>query len=276
MRAARGGSIRIVKLCLRQGMDINAFNRQGLTAVHLCQASYFGQEEILEYLLSKGALATGIDFTGGSALTEAARLGHVECVEKLVECEVDVDHTDHDGCSALQIAAAMVGESCKILLEAGARPDISDNTGFTLLHDAAVRGKAHVIGLVTQYSTRLNSVNSDGHTALHLAVFGDRAECIRLLLLAGADSNVQDNNGRTVLHYAAAAGKEDVVQLICDGDTSVNLVDEDEDTALHIACYYGHNGIVKKLLGFGANPDARNDNGSLPMHLAAMMGHADA
>ena len=79
-------------------------------------------------------------------LTEAARLGHVECVEKLVECEVDVDHTDHDGCSALQIAAAGQLDLARHCWRTGMRTFRTLVLPFCM---TAVRGKAHVIGLVT-------------------------------------------------------------------------------------------------------------------------------
>ena len=46
-------------------MDINAYNKIGLTAIHhLCRATYAGQEVMLDYLMSKGAKHKSIDFTG--------------------------------------------------------------------------------------------------------------------------------------------------------------------------------------------------------------------
>ena len=54
MWAVRGGSKRIAKLCLRNGMDINAYNKNGQTAVHqIISENYFGQDVLLNICYPK-------------------------------------------------------------------------------------------------------------------------------------------------------------------------------------------------------------------------------
>lgn len=50
--AAQNGNKRAAKCLLRRGIDINARNHRGNTAVHYCFA--YGYVELGEYLISKG------------------------------------------------------------------------------------------------------------------------------------------------------------------------------------------------------------------------------
>jgi ankyrin repeat protein/tetratricopeptide (TPR) repeat protein len=276
MCAARGGSKRICKLALRKGMDANMSNTIGLTALHhLCRATYIGQEILLDYLLSKGCKANSVDFTGATPLVDAARLGHMECVTKLVECHADVDHRDNDGCSVVQIAAAanQLGIVAFLAHECDCDVENVDNSGCNVLHDVSTRGKWRMLQAVIPHCYNLDVQDANGQTPLHLAVFGKHRECVRFLVLAEADSNIIDNYGRTPLHHACFQGSTDIANLICEGDTDLTMRDEDGDTALHAAAVSGHEGLAEILLGFGADHSIRNDNGDQPAHLAARKGH---
>ncbi len=276
MCAARGGSKRVAKLCLRRGIDPNAYNKIGLTAIHhLCRASYLGQEILLEYLLSKGCSAKTVDFSGATPLVDAARLGHMDCVKKLVECHADIDHRDNDGCSVLQIAASRNQIEVVNFLAKECDADVEnvDNSGCNVLHDVATRGMYAMLAGVIPHCYNLDLQDSAGHTPLHLAVFGGHAECVRLLILAECDSNIIDSSNRTALHHAVFKGQQQITHLICEGDTDLAVRDEDGDTALHAAAVSGENEICEMLLAFGADHSIRNDHGDQPAHLAARKGH---
>ena len=276
MCAARGGSKRVAKLCLRNGMDINAYNKIGLTAIHhLCRATYLGQEVLLDYLMSKGAKHKSVDFSGATPLMEAARLGHMECVTKLIESHADINHRDNDGCSVVQVAAAANQLEVVRFLASECDADVGniDNTGCNVLHDTATRGRYAMVEIVIPHLYDLDVQDSHGATALHLAVAGNHDECVRILLLAACDSNIIDDFGRTALHHSVFAGQTRIARLIAEADTDLSVRDEDGDTALHAAVISGHFDITKMLLGTGADHSIRNDNGDQPAHLAARKGY---
>ena len=278
MCASRGGSKRVCKLALRNGIDPNDHNKIGLTALHhLCRATYIGQEVLLEYLLSKGCKAKAVDFTGATPLVDAARMGHIECVKKLVECHADVDHRDNDGCSVIQIAAAANQLDIVTFLAQECDCDVEnvDNSGCNVLHDVCTRGRWRMLQAIIPHCYNLDVQDANGQTPLHLAVFAHRRECVRFLMLAEADSNILDNFGRTALHHACFQGSVDMASLICEGDTDLDVKDEDGDTALHAAAVSGHIQLTEALLSFGANHSIRNDNGDQPAHLAARKGHVE-
>eukprot|EP00943_MAST-04B_sp_MAST-4B-sp1_P007565 g7565.t1 len=278
MWAARGGSKRIVKLCLRKGMDINAYNKIGQTAIHqLISASYFAQDILLEYMLSKGARARSQDFTGSSPLMEAARLGRIDCMKLLLSCNADVNHIDYDGCSILQVAAASNQVlSVNTLLEHKVNIDHRDHDGATVLHDVSARGRFKMLEHILQYVTHIDPQDNEGHTPLHMAIFGNHPECARLLITHGAETDVIDETGRSKLHYIAEDNNIVIAGLLCEANTDLNIPDRDGDTPLHIAARLGHNEIVKILLGSGADPNIRNHDGNNAIHLAAREGHVES
>ena len=277
MWAARGGSKRIIKLCLRNNMDINAINSSGQNAMmQLIAENYYGQEVILDYMLSKGGNAKSQDFTGSSPLMEAARLGRIDCMKLLLKCNADVNHTDYNGCTVLQVAAAANQiTSVNMLLKHKVDVDQKDHDGATVLHDVAARGRWRMLEHLLQYCSSCDHQDNDGHTPLHLAIFGGHAECTRLLVINGADTNTIDDTGRSQLIHAVEDENFEFVQLLSEADTDLNIQDRDGETALHIAATRGFSEMTKILLGNGADPMIRNHDGNSALHLAAQQGHVE-
>ncbi len=277
MWAARGGCKRVVKLCLRNGMDINAYNKVGQTAIHqLVAASYFAQDVLLGYMLSKGARARSQDFTGASPLMEAARLGRTDCMKLLLDCNADVNHIDYNGCSILQVAAAANQvTSVNILLEYKVNIDHKDHDGATVLHDVSSRGRFAMLEHILQYVTHIDPQDNEGHTPLHMAIFANHPECARLLIIHGAETDVIDETGRSKLHYIAEDNNLVIAKLLCEANTDLNIPDRDGNTPLHLASLLGHHEVVGVLLGSGSDPNIRNHDGNNAIHLAAREGHLE-
>ena len=87
MRAAVAGSKRIVKLCLRNGLDPNHAAFDGTTALHMmCEARpYAKQVELLEYLLSHGADPDVQDLEGRTPVYVAATCGRSDLIRVLMK-----------------------------------------------------------------------------------------------------------------------------------------------------------------------------------------------
>ena len=277
MWAARGGSKRVIKLCLRHGMNINAINNSGENAmVQLIRANYLGQDVVLDYMLSKGATHKSQDFTGSSPLMEAARLGRIDCMKLLLNCDANINHTDYDGCSILQVAAAANQVQCvNLLLDLKVDVDHRDHDGSTVLHDVAARGAFHLLEHLLQYMTDINVADNEGYSALYYSIFGGHMECTRLLVLFGASTNLVDDIGRTQAHYAVENKNFELFTLLSEADTDLNIQDRDGQTPLHIAAKAGYGEMTKMLLGNGADPTLRDHEGNSALHLAAQGGHVE-
>lgn len=82
-------SLTTVKRLLKYGVDMNAMNKNGQTA--LMRAVIAGNNEVVEYLLNQGADISVQDDSGENALILAARLGHDEIVMRLLERGANVN-----------------------------------------------------------------------------------------------------------------------------------------------------------------------------------------
>jgi ankyrin repeat protein len=101
------------------------------------------------------------DFTltnrfGGTALIPAADRGHVDYVREILKTEINVNHINNLGWTAL-LEAVILGdggerhtEIVRLLLEAGADKTIADKDGVTPLMHAKQRGYTSMIELLSQ------------------------------------------------------------------------------------------------------------------------------
>jgi ankyrin repeat protein len=82
MWAANFGHKEIVKRLIAVGVDVNAKNKWGETALHL--ATRYGHKKIVESLIAAGANVNATDDWGRSALHLATINGHKEIVKRLI------------------------------------------------------------------------------------------------------------------------------------------------------------------------------------------------
>ena len=85
----------------------------------------------------------------------ASERGHVEYVRRVVQTEIDVNHVNDLGWTAL-LEAVILGdgtepyqEIVRILLDAGADASIADNDGVTALQHAESKGQHEVARILS-------------------------------------------------------------------------------------------------------------------------------
>lgn len=94
-----------------QGIDVNKII-DGRPPVHY--AADYGQKEVIQYLVEKGANLNSTDKHGISALLAAIWEGHTECVKLMIEKGASKHGTTPDGTSYLDAAEK---EEIKALLK---------------------------------------------------------------------------------------------------------------------------------------------------------------
>ncbi|XP_078203734.1 ankyrin-1 isoform X12 [Callithrix jacchus] len=303
LRAARSGNLDKALDHLRNGVDINTCNQNGLNGLHL--ASKEGHVKMVVELLHKEIILETTTKKGNTALHIAALAGQDEVVRELVNYGANVNAQSQKGFTPLYMAAQENHlEVVKFLLENGANQNVATEDGFTPLAVALQQGHENVVAHLINYGTKgkvrlpalhiaarnddtrtaavllQNDPNPDvlsktGFTPLHIAAHYENLNVAQLLLNRGASVNFTPQNGITPLHIASRRGNVIMVRLLLDRGAQIETKTKDELTPLHCAARNGHVRISEILLDHGAPIQAKTKNGLSPIHMAAQGDHLD-
>jgi ankyrin repeat protein len=119
----------------------NATSSDGFTPLHL--AAFFGQADAVRLLLARGAAldTPGTGWMTGTPLSAAAAASHTAAVRMLLDAGADPNVRQSHGWTPLHAAAANADiESVRALLRAGADPTATNDDGATALSLAEASG----------------------------------------------------------------------------------------------------------------------------------------
>lgn len=189
----------------------------GLNASLQAAAMLKGNEEIVQYLLNRGADPNYIDYLEITPLMHASTSGSVSIVQILLKCGVDLERKDHSGKTALNRAAGRWGskEIVQLLLENGADINSEDNSGHSALFSATFQNRYETLLVLLTYTKIKISPDRYGRTLLHVAAIRGHLESVLILLKFDAiDCEAQDKFGRTALSDAIMRNRFDVVKVL--------------------------------------------------------------
>lgn len=196
-----------------------------------------------------------------------------------------------------QIAASCYGDNkrnadfvIKMLLGKGAKLDAADAEGYQPLHRAVWKGNIETVKLLLQAGASPDVKAKDGKTPLDLAREGGYYKRNIIPLLKKGAETEPDSNGLTQLHHLAkTAGRYEVEhfkELLASGLFKVDAADHAGNQPLHYAMsvpsvspgydYYGQLLCCKELIAAGASLNAKNKAGKTPPMLVVhqeVMGH---
>lgn len=237
VEAARtAGAAAVRALLERRGVDVDAAETDGTTALHW--AAYRGDVETARLLLGAGSDAGPANRYGVTPLTLAAGRGDASIVEALLDAGADPNTTLPEGETALMTAARTGAvDVLRLLLDRGADPRAREGwRGQTALHWAAAENHARAIHTLIERGADVDERSAAGWSALLYAVRAGRGDAVRALLAAGADP------GDAIRPPAAdSSGRRDPV-----AGTS----------ALVLAVMNGHFSLAQYLVERGADPNA--------------------
>jgi ankyrin repeat protein len=305
MLAARTGRPEAVQLLLAKGANVNASEAwQGETA--LMWAAAEDHADVVALLAKSGAdlnarskipefpkvkvdaatmVFTALPKGGFTALLLAARQGAMNGVRALAEAGADLNATDPDGTSALNMAIINAHyDVAALLAEKGASLSVADSAGMTPLYAAI--DMRHQEPLINRPLARPSG------RLLPL-------DLVKVLLERGADVNARLktpllmrqhnggdaslNEGATPLMRAAKVSDVTVMGLLLDKGADPNLRMRNQSTALMVvASRQGRNPgpeqttieAMKLLIDKGADPNLVNENGETAIHIAVSRGDA--
>ncbi|XP_034050589.1 ankyrin-3-like isoform X3 [Thalassophryne amazonica] len=276
LRAARAGNLEKALDYLKNGVDINICNQNGLNALHL--ASKEGHVEVVAELIKQGADVDAATKKGNTALHIASLAGQTEVVKELVTHGANINAQSQNGFTPLYMAAQENHlDVVQFLLDNGSSQSIATEDGFTPLAVALQQGHDQVVSLLLENDTK----GKVRLPALHIAARKDDTKAAALLLQNDHNADVESKmmvnrtteSGFTPLHIASHYGNINVATLLLNRGAAVDFKARNDITPLHVASKRGNSNMVRLLVERGAKIDARTKDGLTPLHCGARSGH---
>jgi ankyrin repeat protein len=152
-------------------------------------------------------------------------------------------------------------EIVKLLLNKGAKIDIVDQEGKTIMYIPIKYAYDEIIKLLLEHDKKLVDLkDGDGNLPLHYAILFKNIFAINELLNNDADTNAKDQYSFTSLHLAVYSKNYDICNKIINKGVNINAVTPIGESALHIACNLKLYDIAKLLLKHNIDPNIQDKN----------------
>lgn len=111
--------------------------------------------------------------------------------------------------------------------------------------------------------------NGSGHTPLHTAAVHEFSESVQALLERGAGKHEPTDQGRPPLSLAAELGLPHVAEVLLGAGADMKNLAVDEPSAVSLAAAHGHSEVLDVLIRHGADLNTKHADGDTPLHEAA-------
>jgi ankyrin repeat protein len=268
-RAVRKNNVKLVKILIEHGANVNAKDKQGDTPLYVA-ANYVRNKEIVNLLMTEGA-EKGREKE--PKLPPVSQDQLLQDLKKLVSNGGNIDTSDGFGRTSLHKASRHgFKDVVNFLITNGANPNAIDKLGFTPLQYAVMHSQLEIAKILIDHGANVNAkTNKRGYTALHFAVLRKEKnqKLVELLIESGADVNIasasDQAHGWTPLHMSVAVGNIPWTKLFLAKGADVNARDKSGATPLHEAARRGHKEIVVLLIEKDAEINAKDDTGMTPL-----------
>ena len=254
------GNLQAVKQHLAKGLDINAKNKDGVTALQI--ATLLGQYEIAELLVQKGADVNTKANDGTTALHSAAFLGRYKEAELLLENRIDANIRNNDGATAIDI----------LNLDWRTTQFVAQMLSLQVDKEKVEDGRNRIKKLLGQQVAPLDNQSNQSDfvgQSLHEAALVGNLEGVKRHIVVKSDLNQKDPNlqgqGASALHIASIFGQLEIVELLIQAGVDLNQADREGSTPVHAAAFFCHEKILLSLLNAGAAPNQPDNKGTTPL-----------
>ena len=279
--AVKASDAAAVRALARQGVDVNASEGDGRTALHW--AAHAADQGAVSLLIELGARVNVVTDLGITPLWVACSNGSTAVISKLLGLGADPNIAPEQNGTPLMVASRTGNiEAVTLLLAHGADPNAKEGSrGQTALMWAVAERHPEVVGALLEKgaSVRARSspsrryvllccqdfegdaeggdyVTEGGDTPLLFAARAGDIPSAQRLLAAGADIEETAPTGTSALVLAAHSDQGAFGAFLLERGANPNASGGGY-TALHAAVLRGNLELVKALLAHGANPNPR-------------------
>lgn len=279
--------IPIIQTILDNEADPNAQDELGHTP--LMAAAVAGNDEVMQYLISRGADANAVDKTGLSVLDYFNKRAYLTTLDfkaannaspsaELKEKFRFIAENHHKYNKLLKegIFAADADAAAEMAILNLADIDVKDEQGCTTFLNAAHNNSPlSILKKLIEAKADINATCENGKTALmYLSAQAGagsnpslQIEKAKFLIASGADVNKADVAGNTPLMYAAAHNADiSYIEMLLKAGAEVNAESNLSETALFTAIRQKLPvNAIKLLLEYGADPNKADRRGETPL-----------
>ena len=282
--AAQMGNMNMLHLLLRQASSRQSELKK-LLAKSVCLES--GDEVNIMQMAPHDAISLLVQFgadpnsvrgeTHASPLFQAAHKQNTDLMRVLLEAGANPNMQDKTGNMPLMEAISVGSiEAVAILLEAGASPNVPNNAGFNAVNQCAQYGHVEILDLLVRAGGLL--VSEDMFTsALHSAAFWDEAEILRVMLTKyKAPVNTLSKINTLPIHPAIRKGHSSCLRVLIEEGADISFKSPlTGDTLLHLAVRENQREAVRLLVKARLNQDEFDNDNLTPLMLAVQLNRHD-
>ena len=247
-----------VCICIIGITPILQIGAQNTPTKQLLQAATLGDQQHVQHFLDTGINPNAHNAAGITALHRAAANGQFYTVELLLQHpNIMVDKRDNMRETPLH-KAAQQGHfyAAEFLIEYGANVNAQSEWRLTPLHLACRNNHFSVVQLLaSQNSIDINKPDNIGLTPLHKAARYADQQIVHYLLKKGADPNIKSSWGLTPLHIAAKYNTPQTVETLIQYGAHVRAISTIRKTALGMALFNQKIANTYRILAYGALTD---------------------
>ncbi|XP_062185762.1 uncharacterized protein LOC133889267 [Phragmites australis] len=275
------GSAGAVQTLLASGADSEAPVKTSRSAksrsVHM--AARLGHPEILQLLIDRGCDVNAMAEAGDTAAILCSRHKREDCLGVLLSAGADVALLNSAGESAASVASSggwKTGFERAVLgvIRSGTILRSSDRNVFSSLMFAARCGDAAAMEvLLAQPDMDVDEQDMDGCSPIMAAAKVGNVEAFRALVFAGANVKLSNKRGETGIGLAQQSKKRDLFEQVM-LEFALEKGMPGGFYALHCASRRGDSAAVRHLASSGCDVNLPDGDGYTPLMLAAREGHA--
>ncbi|WP_422448252.1 ankyrin repeat domain-containing protein [Endozoicomonas sp. ALB091] len=195
----------------------------GALCTPLWLAAGAGKLEVVELLLSKGALPDARDYRF-APLEMAAVAGHLKIVRVLLEYKADIQAGSTTGVNSPLYWAVHAGHQdvVEFLEMNGAHLQVGCPGMDALIHESARRGSTNLIEYLLNLGEDIDNHSTGQHTPVYAAAINGHFEPVKLLLERGANNSHGETGYKTLIWAACYSGNLQMVKYLLDQGADIN------------------------------------------------------